>query len=279
MATEFDDVFARNGDATPTPAAPEAEGGPVRDEVGRFAPRTETPASTPEPQATPEPTDDARDANRHVPLRELLAERERFKKEKGLREEFERRATEHETRARTLEQMYHQAQRQPQQQPQQDQPQQQQAPDPYADPEGFAQHQSQQQFLARRNDIANMSEAIARRTHGAEIVDKAIQAALQTGAAQHFYQRAADPYGELIDWYKHQTALQRIGPDPDAYEKSVETKLREKILAELKAGGTKPQQRFPGSLADATATGVGGQHLTEQAIADELFSTTRNRRA
>jgi hypothetical protein len=80
-----------------------------------------------------------------------------------------------------------------------------------------------------------------------------------------------------MNWHKQQTAIQRIGPDPDAYEKKLEASLREKILAELKQG--KPQPKFPGSLADATAGGGQGAHLTEEAIANELFSHTRNRRA
>lgn len=273
----FNDVFDRDSGAEV--AAPVAD--VVRDDQGRFAPKSEPPVDAPkeaQPEAMPEPTDD-RNANRHVPLSELLAERERFKREKTLREEMEKRASEHEARAKTLEQMFQQVQRpQPQQQPQQAPPQQ-AIPDPYTDPEAYAQYQSHQQFLARRNDIANMSEAIARRAHGSEIVDKAIQAAQQAGIAQQFYLKAADPYGELLDWHKHQTALQRIGPDPDAYEKALEAKLREKILSELKTGQGKPQPKFPGSLADATATGSQGQHLTEEAIANELFSPTRNRRA
>lgn len=279
IGDDFNDVFDRESGATET-AAPAADGVP-RDDQGRFAPKAADAAPevppTEAPQAAPEPAED-RNANRHVPLSELLAERERFRKEKTLREELEKRATEHENRARTLEQLMQQQvqQRQAPQQPVQQQP----APDPYTDPEGWAQHQEQQQFIARRHDIANMSEAFARRTLGVEIVEKAKAWALQTpGAAQHFFMRAADPYGELVDAYKRQEAMQRIGPDPDAYEKQMKAKLREEILAELKTGQGKPQPRFPGTLADATASGAQGQHLTDEAVAAELFATGRNRRA
>jgi len=277
----FNDVFDRDSGADT--AAPVADAGVSRDDQGRFAPKSEPApdaqktAPPEQQQATPE-TPDERNTNRHVPLSELLAERERFKKEKSLREELERRATEHEQRAKMLEQMFQQqVQQRPQAQVQQPEPE--AIPDPYADPEGFARYQQREQFLARRHDIANMSEAIARRTYGDKIVDEAAEAAFQAGVARAFFEKAKDPFGELIDWHKKQSAFQRIGPDPDAYEKSVEAKLREKILAELKAGGTAPKPNFPGSLADATATGSGGQHLTDQAIADELFSPTRNRRA
>lgn len=276
----FNDVFDRDSGADTAP--PAAEPATPRDEAGRFAPKSEPQqeaqqsAPTEQGQAAPETPQDPSGRGHHVPLSELLTEREKRKGEAKLREESEKRASEYEARAKTLEQLLQQS-RQPA--PQQAQQPPQQIPDPFADPEGYARYQDRKAFIDRRNDIANMSEAFAVRAHGRDVVSKAIEAAHKAGVADHFFMRANDPYGELLDWHKQQAAFQRIGPDPDAYEKKLEQSLREKILAELKQGGAKPQPKFPGSLADATAGGSQGAHLTEEAIANELFSTTRNRRA
>lgn len=263
---DFNDVFAREShESGAESVAPDA--GQPRDDQGRFAQKppeaqpvepsqalTEHPA-LPERQQEVDP--------KRVPLTEL-------KNERTKRQEAERRALEREAEANAYRQMVERLQ---QQQPA---PQQQQAPqiDPYTDPEGYRQMILREAEVRRRHDIANFSESVARRQFGTEIVDKAQQWALQTGVAQNFFMRSADPYGELIDAYKRVQAMQEIGTDPAAYEK----KVREKVLAELKAGGTQPAQRFPGSLASATAAGAQGQHLNPEAAFAEIFDPGRDRR-
>lgn len=265
----FDQVFARGEVAPEAQAQPDADG-PIRDEMGRFAPK-----SQPEPEAQPQPDvkaeavepppeqQEQRDPStgRMIPLPELMSERQK-------RQEAERRAAEYEGQIKAFQTMLQNQQR-PQPPPQQ----QVQPPDPYADPEGYAQFNQRQMHLQFRDQIANMSEAIARRTFGGEIVEKAQKWALEAGVADRFYLHARDPYGELVEAFKRNEAMQRIGPDPDAYEKQLEDRIRAKVLAELKAGNNgQPKPQFPGSLATATASGKQGAMLSPQAAADSVFA-------
>ena len=76
---------------------------------------------------------------------------------------------------------------------------------------------------------------------------------------------------------KRMMALQKIGTDPNAYEQRIREEERQKVLAELKAGGAggvggQPKPVFPGSLATATHTGRQGAHLDPQAAADSVFA-------
>lgn len=261
----FDSVFARDEkpEAAPEPQAEDF----ARDEKGRFAavtpePQPEAPAE-PTPQAAAPPTEEARDpaTGRMIPLPELLSERTK-------RQEAERRAAEYQGQVKAFEAMLQQRQ-QPQVQ-QQPQP----MPDPYTDPEGFVSAQMQQLRGQFRNQMMAQSEVMARRHYGNDAVDKAIQAAERNPQIlAYFNAQSPDPYGEAVEWSRKQEALARIGSDPDAYEKQLEAKVREKVLAELKAGnGGQPQPKFPGSLAGATATGKQGAMLSPQAAADAVFA-------
>lgn len=283
-ADAFKDIFKPDSDIGADTAAPEA--GQPRDDHGRFAPKSSDPEPKPEapppaPEAkqpaSPEPKDDPA-SNRMVPLSELLAEREKRKSEARLREEAAARVSEYEQRMAAI--LAEQAQQQQYIQNQQRQLQQepQQIPDPVTDPQGFFAYQ--QELIQRQimNERANFSERLARKEHGDAAVDAALKA-----APPSVRQRALntpDPYGALMQWHKQASFLSEVGPDPSAYRTKLETEIRQKVLAELKAGGQQQQQtRFPGTLADATPTGPQGAHLTDEAVAKELFSTARNRRA
>jgi hypothetical protein len=281
-ADDFSDVFEREDrDRGAETAAPVEPAQQPRDESGRFAAKQteEPPAKTAEPektaQAEPPPTSEPEttEASRHVPLKELLSERERYKSERKLREEAERRAIEHEAQLKAMREVFQQ-QRQPPQQHREPP----QRPDPFTQPEEFAQYQAEQQHYARRTDIANMSERIARRMHGDELVEKATQWALSTGRNTLYFNRAADPYGELVDDFQKFQVISEIGPDPAKYKASLRDQIRAEVLAELKAGGTKPPPKFPGTLADATQAGSQGAMLSPEVIAHEIFDTNRNRR-
>ncbi len=262
-------VFAREDvtdsrDSGADLAAPETPGQP-RDDQGRFAPKSEPAPATPPVEAAPQaevlPPEPTPEPARMVPLPELMGERTK-------RQEAERRAAEYAAKVEAYERSLQYTQPRPQAQPQhQPMPQ---MPDMFADPEGCAAYQSEQQHFRVRNQIADMSEAIARRLEGDEIVDKATKWAIEAGIGQHFLMRARDPYGELISAYKRQEAMSRIGPDPNAYEERIRKEEREKVLAELKAGQPKPT--FPGSLANATPTGNQGAHISPQAAADSVFA-------
>lgn len=269
---DFSEVFERDShDRGAEPVAPDT--GQPRDDQGRFAPK-QPEATPPEPPVSalvdvPEPASQPRAQQEVDPPRVPVTE---LQKERNKRQEAERRALEIEAQNRAYADML---QRLQQQQPAPQQQQVQSPPiDPYTDPEGYGRQILQQAEIRRRHDIANFSESVARRTFGPEIVDKAQKWAIETGVAQNFFM-SADPYGDLIDAYKRVQAMQEIGPDPSAYKK----KIREEVLAELKAGGTQqPAPKFPGSLAGATAAGTQGAHLNPEAAFDAIFDTNRNRR-
>jgi hypothetical protein len=294
---DFTDVFSReepsissDRDRGADTAAP--VDGPARDEQGRFAPRDpeptkpETQAQQPAPrESTPQPTPEADQAKqpRHVPLPELLSEREKRQQEARLREEAERRARDLESRVAEYERLI---QQQRQQQVQE------QAPDPWSDPKGALewqqqqmtrqlqqqQAQFQQQLLLERS---NISEVRAREKWGDEVVTAAEQAAINAGYAAYFLQQR-DPYAALMKWHRSSSFMAKVGDDPDKYEKEIEKRAYEKALADLRAGkapGSAAPQRFPGSLADATSSSNGtGAVLTDEAIAHELFDSNRDRR-
>lgn len=270
VADDFSEVFERDHDRGADVVAPDA--GQPRDDAGRFAPKPEgapepqaTPQieATPEPQASPQQVDP--DANRHVPLRELKGERTK-------RQEAEARAKEYETKLRAYEDLL--LRQSQQSQPAQHAPQE-QMPDPYTDPDGYLRAIMAETEHRQRTHIANLSEANARRTHGDKLIDEATQWAGQTGQAAQFFYKSADPYHDVVQSYRRYQALQQIGPDPDAYR----AKVRQEVLAELKAGGNQPPPRFPGSLASATGSGSQGAHLSMEAVAAELFDTNRNRKS
>lgn len=270
----LDGVFDRGTPQETVDTTQNTESERARDERGRFAPKSE-----PEPQAQaqsePAPIEQQPqapdpNANRHVPLSELLSERKQ-------RQEKERLYMEAEARAKAYEQML-QRQPQPQYQPQ-PQPQAEPPPDFFTDPEAAFNHRIQTVQQQYTNMLLNQSEVMARDKFGDEPVDAALKAAQQAGVA-HTFMNTPHPWGELVKWHKRQQTLQVVGDDPDAYRKKIEEEVRQKVLAELKAGGAngQPAQKFPGSLATATGQGEQGAHLTEEAAMGSIFASGRNRK-
>lgn len=121
----------------------------------------------------------------------------------------------------------------PRQDPQAPPPQQ---PDWFVEPERAAQHMMAQMEERRLNDRANMSERIAVRTHGAELVEEAKRAAIEAGVGRYFFVNSADPYDDLITWHRKQKFVSEIGDDPEAYKQ----RLREELMAELGQGNPQP---------------------------------------
>ena len=282
---DFDSVFARDDvsqghDSGAQSVAPEATSQP-RDENGRFTsahgtvvedqhvdpkPQGKEPEAQGQQQALPQEAPD-QDHNRTAPLSEVLKERDRYRTEKTAREAAERQLAELQGKLSAFEQFQSRPQV-PQQQAQREE-----VPDAFTDPAAYVDYRERQMLIAQREQISNFSEAIARRQFGNEIVEKATQWAVQNNVARHFFFNARDPYGELIETYKQQQAMSRIGSDPDAYEKRIREEERQKVLEELKAGKGNGQQQtvFPGSLASATPTGRQGGHLDPQTAADSVF--------
>lgn len=242
------------------------------------APQPETKQDTPaDPAAEQQVTSPGRDdKGRFVPLKSVLEERAKLQEardtEARLRTEAEKRVSEYERKVRQYEE--HLASLQRSQEPDEE-------PDPVTDPEGWArslQTQLHQQALMQRSE---MSEILARSQFGDEAVDAAVKAAREAGVAPEFT-RSTRPFHDVVAWHKRHRALSEIGDDPTAYRTKLEAEIREKVLAELKSGGapgTQPQpQRFPGSLAAASAAGAQGAHLSDEAIGQEIFGSGRRRK-
>jgi hypothetical protein len=199
-----------------------------------------------------------------VPLSELLSERE---KRRAKEEAFLRADAQREIYERQLQQL----QRTQPQAPEAQQPQQQNQgiPDPIIDPQGFIEYQTNAIKFQMANQNADISEYRAQQKYGAEAVEAAKAAAIQAGLGMKFLYRP-DPYEDVMAWHKRANFIQKVGPDPDAYEKSIREKVRNEVLAELKQGGPKPT--FPTSLADATPTGDQGGHISMKAVASSVFA-------
>lgn len=271
----LDGVFDRETPQETVDTTESTEATRARDERGRFAAK---PEPEPQAQAQPEPAPleqqpQAPDPNasRQVPLSELLSERKQ-------RQEKERLYAELEARNKVYEQQLQQFMQQPRHQPQPP-PQAEPPPDFYTDPEAAFNHRIQTVQQQYTNMLLNQSEVMARDKFGDEIVDAALKAA-QAAGTTHTFMNQPHPWGELVKWHKRQQTLQVVGDDPEAYRKKVEEEVRQKVLAELKAGGAsgQPAPKFPGSLANATGQGEHGAHLTEEAAMGSIFASGRNRK-
>lgn len=272
------DVFSSSRDRGADSAAPKSE------------PEVEKAAPAPDPQEIAEPETEQPDepkgrdplkgyrdpsTGRLVPLTELQSEREKRQEAQKAREEEARLRTQAEENARRYQAQLAEMERRIQAAQNPPQP----PPDAFTDPEGWQKHIQATFAEQLAHERANMSELRARDKWGDETVNSALKAAISENLGPRFMQMR-DPYGALINWHKQATALQKIGPDPEAYEKQVEERIRAKVLEELKApASSKPQQRFPTSLADATATGAQGTPpVSDGAIAADVFSSARRRR-
>lgn len=283
---DFDSVFAREDveashDSEAESVASDAP--QSRDEKGRFMSLHGTPVEEPA-QAEPEPAKEAApqaeqkkqeasqpeatdpaSPSRTVPLPELLSEREK-------RQEAQRQIAELQGQLQAFQQM---AQQRP------PQPQQEQQPDWYASPEQAAQAMqqtiqnqftqqiyqtrlvlSEQMLRAQHSDYDEVSRVFADQAQNDQNLLR--QLFEHPAPAQFAYQ-----VGRQIQ------LMSKIGNDPSSYEARIREEERQKVLAELKAGGVNGKQEkpvFPGSLATATQTGRQGGHLDPQTAADSVFA-------
>lgn len=273
----LDDVFASGRDRGTDSAVPEPSAA---------APQTEAPVDD---KAKAEAATDAEDGSskqyrdpetgRFVPLTELKSERSK-------RQEFEKRATEAEQRALRAEAQAEEARRYWQsQQSQQFQPPAQQQPakplpDPWTDPEGYtaAKLQEVEERFAKQ-EFANrvaISERMMKSQYQDfdQVVDVFGKAAQRNPYLVQEMVKSALPAEYAYQMGKRLLLADRIGGDPDSYEKKIREEERSKVLAELKAGPAQ-QQRFPGTLADAPSAGAQGRMLTDDAMLNDVFSSDR----
>lgn len=275
------DTFSSRRDRGADSAAPES-----KTEVEEIKQEVEPPKEEePKAETKTEEKDELRDEKgrfaARVPLSELQSEREKRQEAQKARDEEARLRREAEDNARRYQSMLDDMQRRAYA-AQQPQPQQPVAPDPLTDPDGWARYQQEQFQTMLMHERANMSEVAARRAFGDEAVDKAVTAATQANIAAQFL-RARDPYGALLEWHKRQMVLSEIGPDPEKYKTSIRDQIRQEVLAELQKNGTAgsqaAQQRFPGTLADKTASGPSGaMPVSDESVMGEVFGHGRRRK-
>lgn len=134
------------------------------------------------------------------------------------------------------------------------------APDVFDNPEAYQRYVEQAADERARNHALNISEYLARETHG-EKVDKAFEA-LQSASEADRARIAASPmaWQELVKWYDERRAVQEIG-DPDAYRQKIEAEVRERVKAEIEAEMAMRQVRAKPAPAPSLAseTSVGGR--------------------
>jgi hypothetical protein len=125
-------------------------------------------------------------------------------------------------------------------------------PDVLEDPEGFGRSIQGQISSATLNAQLNVSETMARESHGDGVVDEAFQAAIDAGVAGSF-RNHRHPYGEIVKWHKQQKAVAEIG-DPDVWRAKERETIRAEELAKIQAAQVATQVTAP-TLADATSIG------------------------
>lgn len=262
----------------------EPEGGPTRDEQGRFAAKAQAEADT---AAKASGDDDP--AKHRIPLPDYLSEREK-------RQAAERRAEEAERRWEAFQRQQQQQRQQPPQRP-----------DLYNDPDAYAEYVEQtvggrvktvEEMV--RDRFVNMTFDSQAEALGKDVFDPMVNAFIQTAGVggsvdpQLFRSvvEASNPGAALVRWHKRHQAQTEVGGDIDGYNARLRDKLkkdpefRKEFMAELEAearGGSPARSSdnitsLP-SLNRAPG-GAGRQQLGDLGSSDqEMFSNlTRKRR-
>lgn len=231
--------------APPTPEpAPE---GPVRGPDGKFAARTPAePLPEPVQAAQPEPAPVAPqtpEPPQHAPITALLDERDKRQKAERERDELQARLR-------------------------QAQPREPQAiPDPYDDPEGFAQFQAA--AMDHRIYQANLvwSRRMAEVQHTPETVNEAHEWGVKRCDEDPFFnqkvQTSPDPYGFVLAEWKREQLLAEVGPDDlTAFRAWKASQSGAQPVAGQPAPPSPPVARPPVSLVNAPSAG-GAAHVPQ----------------
>ena len=128
-------------------------------------------------------------------------------------------------------------------------------PDMFEEPEKFQQYMSRQLSNVRQSTIADVSEAMAVESYGAEEVEAAFEAVKASGEAQRFLQ-SRHPYGDMVKWHRQQKVFQEIGDDPDAYRAKIVEETRKQVQAEIAAQQAKDMAaKAAPSMANVNGSG------------------------
>lgn len=148
-----------------------------------------------------------------------------------------------------------------------------QMPDPYEDPEGFAQVQEARVQQAILNQTLNTSERFARKEYGVETVESAKAWALQRYAQDPFYQqqvlRDPDPYERVVTDFRREQVFAKV-QDPSDFDAFLAWKAAQGQLQQQQAAPAASPNNAPSipprSLASAPSA---GSVLSEPAIGEE----------
>lgn len=224
---EKDAEESETENAQPVEAEPEAE--PVEAEAEKGEEPAEPPAATEEP---PESED-----VRSVPVVALLDEREK-------RQLAQQEAKEARQKYEQLQRQLEESKREPQK-----------APDFYEDPDKAIQYHNAQLQEQHTKDKLRMSRFLAEREYGQELVGEAFEYFNQHPQESQSLMNEPSPFHAAVEHYKWQKKRAEIGNDPDAYDKMIEERVREKLLAEMAEQQPSKPKAPPQSLAKATAEG------------------------
>lgn len=237
------------------PETDEAKEARERDEKGRFKAKqeaAEAEESEAEPETVEQPAPEEKQDHR-VPLMELLNEREKRQEEQRQREAVQQQ----------LWQLQQQLQQKEQPKPE--------PIDPFQDPEGWAQSQSQTFEQKMRAMEGNFSLRLAKAVHK-EAFDEAwgeMISRSQTGDDSMRQQvlNSSDPGETLVNLYRQAKTFKEVNGDPNAWleakkaEWLSDPQVQAQILAAAKdtATGTqsqKPNVKLPPSMNKAGSSGA-----------------------
>lgn len=167
------------------------------------------------------------------------------------------------------------------------QQQRQPAPDRYQDPEAYEQYRDAQQaqFFQQVKVRQDKTEAYA--IYGYDVVEKAMQAALEASNANPVLDRqiaqSPNPFKAAVEWHKQHQVLSQIGEGGlDGYKAKVRDELmrdpeiRKQILAEMRSQASvpppqnSPMQRTP-SINGAASAGMDRPGMDRPMTDEEIF--------
>ena len=210
-----------------TPAEPQQAQEPAaveqpRDEHGRWAPRTPTPDQAEQAPAAATPQQPEPDAVPSWRLRELREQREA---EANRARSLEAELADMRRRHAAMEQQVRQQRQEPVQ-----------VPDLIADPAAYHAHVEQTFNERLRNMEANFSFRIAHSANG-EMFEQAYgdmisRAERGDPSIVRMVMQSPDPGTAMINWYRREQTLQKVGNDPDAwFQRQLDERLKDPKFA------------------------------------------------
>lgn len=259
-----------------TPETPASE---VKEEA-KAEPKPEAPEieATEAAKAEPEAKEDDGKPDGLVPSWRLREKAEEARAAQRELQEVQAARAQAEARFMALQEQIAAMQAQQQRQP---------APDRYQDPEAYEQYRDAQQaqFFQQVKVRQDKTEAYA--IYGYDVVEKAMQAALEASNANPVLDRqiaqSPNPFKAAVEWHKQHQVLSQIGDGGiDGYKAKVREELmrdpeiRKQILAEMRSQASapppqnSPMQKMP-SINGASSAGFDRPGLDRPMTDEEIF--------